>query len=147
MRAAALPLQDLRAIREGLRLWLASRSTRFALFVGVLTYLSYASMHGAWANPMLLGVSLFVALALPWYSRASNLIEQRANHLCALITVGRLARGVACNVHRPRHRPVDRDELDGVAVRQRLHRRARQLRGDPGRTTELADLASQGVDQ
>jgi hypothetical protein len=88
-------MQDLRASREALRSWAASRSTRFALLIGGLTYLSYAAMHDAWGNPTLIGVSLFFAFALPWYSRVSNLIEQRTNHLCALITGGRLARAAA----------------------------------------------------
>ena len=77
-------MQDLRASREALRSWAASRSTRFALLIGGLTYLSYAAMHDAWGNPALIGVSLFFAIALPWYSRISNLVEQRANHLSAL---------------------------------------------------------------
>jgi len=37
-------------------------------------------------------VALFVGIALPSYSRLSNRIEQRANYLLALVTVGRVAR-------------------------------------------------------
>jgi hypothetical protein len=95
MRATAASSPDFRAVREALGAWASSRSTRFALLIGGLTYLSYASMHDAWANPTLVAVALFVALALPWYSRISNLIERRANNLTALISVGRLARATA----------------------------------------------------
>lgn len=95
MRSIALPIYDLTASREALRNWLGSRSTRFALGIGGVTYLSYAFAHGAWDNATLIAVASFVALALPWYSRLSNLIEQRANYLSARITVGRLARAAA----------------------------------------------------
>ena len=55
--------------------YVRSTSTRTAAFVGLLTYLSYAYAHGSWANPALIGVSLFVGLFLPTYAKLSNKAE------------------------------------------------------------------------
>lgn len=55
-------------------------------------YLAYGWAHGAWESPALVGASIFVALALPRYSRLSNKAEQKANDLTAHVTAGRLAR-------------------------------------------------------
>ena len=60
--------------------------------MGALMYVSYAAGFDAWSNPALIGVTLFVGVALPSYSRFSNRCEQRANNAFALVTVGRLAR-------------------------------------------------------
>lgn len=69
-------------------------STRFAALVGLLMYLSYGVGFDAWTKPALIGVAIFIGLALPAYSRTSNRIEQKANYCLALVTVGRLARFV-----------------------------------------------------
>ena len=55
-------------------------------------FVSYGYAHGTWSNPALIGVSTFIAFSLPTYARLSNKIEERANNLLALVTVGRLAR-------------------------------------------------------
>ena len=63
--------------------------------MGAVMYLSYAASHGAWDNPVLLAFSLFVAFALPSYSKFSNKLEERANFLLGQVTLGRLARFTA----------------------------------------------------
>src|SRR5437764_1358039 len=42
--------------------YVRSPSTRMAAFAALLSYLSYAYAHGSWANPALIGVSVFVGL-------------------------------------------------------------------------------------
>jgi len=58
-------------------------------------FVSYGYAHGTWSNPSLIGVSTFIAFSLPTYARLSNRIEERANNLLALVTIGRLARFAA----------------------------------------------------
>ncbi len=72
--------------------YVRSPSSRLAALIGGLMYVSYAAGFDAWLSPALIGVALFVGIALPSYSRLSNRIEQRANYALALVTVGRLAR-------------------------------------------------------
>ena len=72
--------------------YVRSPSSRLAASIGGLMYVSYAAGFEAWLSPALIGVALFVGIALPSYSRLSNRIEQRANYALALVTVGRLAR-------------------------------------------------------
>ena len=67
-------------------------SARIAALVGLLMYLAYGVGFDAWAKPALIGVAIFIGLALPAYSRTSNRIEQKANYYLALVTVGRFAR-------------------------------------------------------
>lgn len=74
------------------RRYLAAPSTRFALCIGALMYVSYAAGHDAWRNGGLAGVSAFVAVFLPHYARLSNKLEERVNFRTALITSGRIAR-------------------------------------------------------
>ncbi|MCX7362667.1 MAG: hypothetical protein NTV97_12530 [Alphaproteobacteria bacterium] len=69
-----------------------SPSTRTAAFVGLLSYLSYAHAHGGWANPALIGVSLFVGAFLPSYARLGNKAELWANDRFGFVSAGRLAR-------------------------------------------------------
>lgn len=72
--------------------YLHSRSMQVALAVGIIMYLAYAAAHAQWLNPALIGVCAFVALFLPWYSRISNAVEEKANFLLALVVVGRASR-------------------------------------------------------
>jgi nicotinic acid mononucleotide adenylyltransferase len=72
--------------------WLRSPSTRMAAFVGLLSYLSYAFAHGSWANPALIGVSLFAGGFLPSYAKLSNKAELWANNRFGFVTGGRLGR-------------------------------------------------------
>src|SRR5271154_2133076 len=72
--------------------YVRSPSTRMAAFVGLLSYLSYAFAHGSWANPALIGVSLFVGVFLPSYAKLSNKAELWANNRFGFVTGGRLGR-------------------------------------------------------
>lgn len=72
--------------------YLRSSSTRVAAFVGLLSYLSYASAHTSWTNPALIGVSVFVGLFLPSYAKLSNKVELWANNQFGFVTFGRLGR-------------------------------------------------------
>lgn len=81
--------------RDRARRYLRSRSTRFALCMGALMYVSYAAVHDAWMQPVLIATTAFIGLALPAYSRFSNRLEERVNFLTAAVTAGRLARFVA----------------------------------------------------
>ena len=78
--------------RSSLYSYVRNPSSRLAALIGGLMYVSYAAGFDAWLNPALIGVALFVGIALPSYSRLSNRIEQRANYVFALVTLGRLAR-------------------------------------------------------
>ena len=72
--------------------YVRSTSTRTAAFVGLLTYLSYAYAHGGWANPTLIGVSLFTGLFLPTYAKLSNKSELWAQNQFGFVTAGRVGR-------------------------------------------------------
>ena len=61
---------------------------------GLLSYLSYAFAHGSWANPALIGVSIFVGVFLPSYAKLSNKAELWANNQFGFVTAGRLGRFV-----------------------------------------------------
>jgi hypothetical protein len=82
----------LSAVGDSVRRWLRSTSTRTAAFVGLLSYLSYAYAHGSWANPALIGVSVFVGVFLPSYAKLSNKAELWANNRFGFVTCGRLGR-------------------------------------------------------
>jgi hypothetical protein len=72
--------------------YLRSPSTRWAAFVGLLTYLSYAYAHASWTNVSLIVVSLFVGAFLPSYARLSNSAELWTNNRFGFVTIGRLGR-------------------------------------------------------
>ena len=72
--------------------YVRSPSTRMAAFGGLLTYLSYAYAHGSWANPALIGVSIFTGVFLPTYAKLSNKAELWANNQFGFVTGGRLGR-------------------------------------------------------
>lgn len=72
--------------------YVRSPSTRMAAFVGLLSYLSYAYAHGSWANPTLIGMSVFVGVFLPSYAKLSNKAELWANNRFGFVTGGRLGR-------------------------------------------------------
>ena len=74
--------------------YVRSTSTRTAAFVGLITYLSYAYAHGSWANPALVGVSVFTGLFLPTYAKLSNKSELWAQNQFGFVTLGRLGRFV-----------------------------------------------------
>ena len=81
------------AVRAGkISRYLRSPSTRMAAFGGLLTYLSYAYAHSSWANPVLIGVSIFVGVFLPSYAKLSNKAELWANNQFGFVTAGRLGR-------------------------------------------------------
>jgi hypothetical protein len=72
--------------------YVRSPSTRIAAFGGVLSYVCYAHAHGAWTNPPLIGVSLFVGIFAPSYARLSNKAELWANNRFGFVTAGKLGR-------------------------------------------------------
>ena len=57
-----------------------------------MMYVSYAYAHGSWANPALIGVSVFAGVFLPSYSKLSNKAELWANNQFGFVTAGRLGR-------------------------------------------------------
>ena len=72
--------------------YVRSTSTRMAALVGLITYVSYAYAHGSWANPALIGVSLFTGAFLPTYAKLSNKAELWAQNQFGFVTAGRLGR-------------------------------------------------------
>jgi hypothetical protein len=72
--------------------YLRSPSTRWAAFVGLLTYASYAYAHSSWANYSLIGVALFIGVFLPSYARLSNNAELWTNNRFGFVSIGRLGR-------------------------------------------------------
>ena len=72
--------------------YVRSPSTRIAAFGGLMLYLSYAYAHGSWANPALIGVSVFAGVFLPSYSKLSNKAELWANNQFGFVTAGKLGR-------------------------------------------------------
>jgi nicotinic acid mononucleotide adenylyltransferase len=74
------------------RRYVRSTSTRTGWFVGLLSYVSYAYAHGSWANPTLIGVSVFVGVFLPSYAKLSNKAELWAFNQFGFVTCGRLGR-------------------------------------------------------
>ena len=72
--------------------YVRSPSTRIAAFGGLMMYVSYAYAHGSWANPALIGVSVFVGVFLPSYSKLSNKAELWANNQFGFVTAGKLGR-------------------------------------------------------
>ena len=72
--------------------YVRSPSTRMAAFAALLSYLSYAYAHGSWANPALIGVSVFTGMFMPSYAKLSNKADLWANNQFGFITAGRLGR-------------------------------------------------------
>jgi len=82
----------LSALAGRFRRYVRSPSTRMAAFGGLLTYVSYAYAHGSWTNPALIGMSVFVGVFLPSYSKLSNKAELWANNRFGFVTAGKLGR-------------------------------------------------------
>lgn len=80
------------ALADRVGRYVRSTSTRMAALVGLITYVSYAYAHGSWANPALIGVSLFTGLFLPTYAKLSNKAELWAQNRFGFVTAGRLGR-------------------------------------------------------
>ena len=59
---------------------------------GVLTYVTYAWLNGAWGNFTLVSIALYMYLSIPAYSRFSNLLETGTSELTGLRTIGRVVR-------------------------------------------------------
>lgn len=85
-------MSSLSVLASKFRRYLRSTSTRMAAFGGLVTYVSYAYAHGSWANPALIGMSVFVGVFLPSYSKLSNKAELWANNRFGFVTAGRLGR-------------------------------------------------------
>lgn len=69
-----------------------SPSTQLGWTMGLIQYLSYAVVHHRYDNVALIGVSLFVAFFVPYFSRLSNWIDEKLNLATAKVTAGRLGR-------------------------------------------------------
>lgn len=80
------------AIIHRIHAWWCSRSNRFAALIALFALVSYGAGHHAWLSPGLWAAAIFVALALPTYSRFSNKIDERFCRLTAWVTAGRSAR-------------------------------------------------------
>jgi hypothetical protein len=65
-----------------------------AAFAALLSYVCYAYAHGSWANPALIGVSIFTGVFLPTYAKLSNKAELWANNQFGFVTAGRIGRFV-----------------------------------------------------
>jgi hypothetical protein len=74
--------------------YVRSPSTRMAAFAALLSYVSYAYAHGSWANPALIGVSLFTGAFMPSYAKLSNKADLWASNRFGFVTAGRLGRFV-----------------------------------------------------
>jgi len=72
--------------------YVRSPSTRLAAFAALLSYVSYAYAHGSWANPALIGVSVFIAVFMPSYAKLSNKADLWAGNQFGFVTAGRLGR-------------------------------------------------------
>ena len=72
--------------------YVRSPSTRLAALGRPSYYLSYAYAHGSWANPALIGVSVFFGIFIPSYAKLSNKAELWANNRFGFVTGGRLGR-------------------------------------------------------
>lgn len=72
--------------------YVRSPSTRLAAFAALLSYLSYAYAHGSWANPALIGVSVFIGVFMPSYAKLSNKADLWAGNQFGFVTAGRLGR-------------------------------------------------------
>ena len=83
-------LEVLRRLRES-RLC-SDPSYRLSALVGVLTYLAYGSLNDAWSNAALIGVSVYMYLSTPLYSKISNWMEGAVARRTGLGTGGRVAR-------------------------------------------------------
>lgn len=78
--------------KNKIKQYFSSFSTQLSLFSGLLFYSCYALAHAQAKNPYLIGVSVFVAFFLPFFSRLSNKIEEKLQFHTAMITIGRLGR-------------------------------------------------------
>lgn len=72
--------------------YLSSPSARLGMAIGILMYVSYAVAHGAFGNIWLILLCAFVSGFIPYYSKLSNKLEEKANLRWALVSVGRFAR-------------------------------------------------------
>ena len=59
---------------------------------GLLTYITYASLNGAWDNYVLVAIAIYMYVSIPAYSRLSNQAETKASDWTGLSTLGRVAR-------------------------------------------------------
>jgi hypothetical protein len=59
--------------------------------MGVIMWLAYGQPLHAWAAPALIGVAVFLGMALPSISAAANWIDRHSAQLTGMLVVGRLA--------------------------------------------------------
>lgn len=66
--------------------------TRLSILIGILMYFSYAFKDGHWTNLYLIGISVFVAGFLPYYTKISDWLERKTVLLTGKIFVGKIMR-------------------------------------------------------
>lgn len=74
------------------KIYLRSFSTRLALFVGVLMYFSYGFKQKLWLNLFLIGVCLFVAIYLPFFTKLIDSIERKFQLKSGKVFIGKIGR-------------------------------------------------------
>ncbi len=72
--------------------YLKSKSSQIGFFSGALFYLSYSFTLDKWSNIGLIGVSLFIGISIPLFSRLSNALDEYLQSRTALVTPGRISR-------------------------------------------------------
>ncbi len=87
--------QTWRSIGNFSRLYTRSKTARVGWGISCVSYLSYAAAAGQWDNPGLIAASTLFGVALPFYAKASNRIEQLVMEASGMVTPGRTARFLA----------------------------------------------------
>ncbi len=75
--------------------YLGSFSSQLGLLMGALYYFAYAAPSDSWTDPWLIGVSLFISVFAPYYSKFSNRIDEKAAFRTASLFAGKIARFAA----------------------------------------------------
>ena len=86
-RVGPVTIQPFGAFRKflGSPYWLSG-------LTGLLTYITYALLNGAWDNYVLVAIAIYMYVSIPVYSRLSNQVEAKASDWTELSTIGRVAR-------------------------------------------------------
>jgi nicotinic acid mononucleotide adenylyltransferase len=74
------------------KMYINSFSTKLALFVGILMYITYGFKEKLWPNLFLIGVCLFVAIFLPHFTKLIDLIEKKFELVSGKLFVGKVGR-------------------------------------------------------
>ncbi|MDR0917933.1 MAG: hypothetical protein LBM93_01580 [Oscillospiraceae bacterium] len=84
------------ALKEKLKMigYLKSFYTKLATIMGCVMYISYALPTNQWSNLFLIGISVFVAAFLPFFTKISESLERRAVLITGSIFLGKVIRFV-----------------------------------------------------